>query len=50
MFRATAPVRARIRAVRHVEIPEADSATVVAHLQMVARKVLLLTDAERVKG
>jgi TetR/AcrR family transcriptional regulator len=40
MFRATAPVRARIRTVRRVEIPEADSATVVAHLQMVARRVL----------
>ena len=40
MFRATAPVRARIKAVRHVEIPEADSATIIAHLQMVAHRVL----------
>jgi AcrR family transcriptional regulator len=50
MFRATAPVRARIRAVRHLEIPDADSATVVAHLQMVARRVLVPSDAERAKG
>jgi AcrR family transcriptional regulator len=50
MFRATAPVRARIRAVRRVEIPEADSATLIAHLQMVARRVLSPNDAERAKG
>ena len=40
MLRATAPVRARIKAVRHVEIPEVDSATLVEHLQMVARRML----------
>jgi AcrR family transcriptional regulator len=40
MFRAGAPVRARIRALRHVDIPEADSATLVRHLQMVARRML----------
>jgi AcrR family transcriptional regulator len=40
MFRAAAPVRARIRSVRHVDIPEADSATLVRHLQMVARRML----------
>jgi AcrR family transcriptional regulator len=42
MFRAAAPVRARIRHVRHVDIPEADSATLVRHLQMVARRMLAL--------
>jgi AcrR family transcriptional regulator len=41
MFRAAAPVRARIKSLRHVEIPEADSATLVGHLQMVARRMLM---------
>jgi AcrR family transcriptional regulator len=49
MFRATAPVRARIKAVRRVDIPEADSATLVAHLQMVAHRVLSITDAESMR-
>ena len=40
MFRATAPVRARIKSVRHVEIPDADTDMVVRHLQMVARRML----------
>ena len=40
MFRATAPVRARITSMRHVEIPEADTDMVVRHLQMVARRML----------
>ena len=40
MFRAAAPVRARIKSVRHVEIPDADTDTVVRHLQMVARRML----------
>jgi AcrR family transcriptional regulator len=40
MFRATAPIRARIRAVRHVDIPDADTDMVVHHLQMVARRML----------
>ena len=40
MFRATAPVRARIEATRGVVIPDADPATVVKHLQMVARRML----------
>ena len=40
MFRAAAPMRARIKAVRHVDIPEADSDTLVRHLQMVARRML----------
>jgi TetR/AcrR family transcriptional regulator len=52
MFRATAPVRARIKSVHHVEIPEASSATLVAHLQRVARGMLMLPAQEglRVKG
>ena len=40
MFRAAAPVRARIKAVRHVDIPDADSDTLVRHLQMVAQRML----------
>jgi AcrR family transcriptional regulator len=40
MFRATAPVRARIEATRGVVIPDADRSTVVKHLQMVARRML----------
>jgi TetR/AcrR family transcriptional regulator len=40
MFRATAPVRARIEARRGVVIPDADPSTVVKHLQMVARRML----------
>jgi TetR/AcrR family transcriptional regulator len=50
MFRATAPVRARIKAVRRVEIPEADSGTLIAHLQMVAHRVLWTAGAERTEG
>jgi TetR/AcrR family transcriptional regulator len=40
MYRASAPVRARIKTIRRVDIPEADSAAVVEHLQMVARRML----------
>ena len=40
MYRASAPVRARIKTVRRVEIPEADSSMLVEHLQMVARRML----------
>jgi AcrR family transcriptional regulator len=40
MFRATAPVRARIRSVRQIEIPDADTDMLVRHLQMVARRML----------
>jgi TetR/AcrR family transcriptional regulator len=49
MFRAAAPVRARIKAVRHVEIPEADSDTLVRHLQMVARR-MLAPEAQPLEG
>jgi len=40
MFRATAPVRARIKSVRRVDIPEADTDMLVLHLQMVAKRML----------
>jgi AcrR family transcriptional regulator len=40
MFRASAPVRARIRSVRQVDIPDADTDMVIRHLQMVARRML----------
>src|SRR5207237_9629475 len=40
MFRATAPVRARIEATRGVVIPDADRSTVVSHARMVARRML----------
>ena len=40
MFRATAPVRARIEATRGVVIPNADPSAVVSHVQMVARRML----------
>lgn len=40
MFRATAPVRARIRSARHIDIPDADTETLVRHLQMVAHRML----------
>ncbi len=40
MFRATAPVRARIRNLLHIQIPDADTNMLVSHLQMVARRML----------
>jgi TetR/AcrR family transcriptional regulator len=40
MFRATGPVRERLKKVRHVEIPDADPATLVQHVQMIARRML----------
>lgn len=50
MFRAAAPVRARIRTLRHVDIPEADSATLVRHLQMVARRMLAQEPDSKSRG
>jgi TetR/AcrR family transcriptional regulator len=50
MFRAAAPVRARIKAVSHIDIPDADSETLVRHLQMVARRMLASSDAPPLKG
>ena len=41
MFRATAPVRARIRHLRDANMPDADSATVASHLRMVAHRMLV---------
>jgi TetR/AcrR family transcriptional regulator len=40
MFRATAPVRDRLKSVRRVEIPEADHQTIVGHVQTVASRML----------
>jgi AcrR family transcriptional regulator len=40
MFRATAPVRQRIKNARRIEIPDADQEMLVKHLQMVARRML----------
>ena len=40
MFRATAPVRARIRSVRQVDMPDADTDMLARHLQMVAKRML----------
>jgi TetR/AcrR family transcriptional regulator len=50
MFRATAPVRARIRSVHHLEIPDADSDTMVRHLQMVANRMLAVSDIPKLEG
>ena len=50
MFRAAAPIRARIKAVRHVDIPEADSDTLVKHLQMVAQRMLARDESPKVKS
>jgi AcrR family transcriptional regulator len=52
MFRATAPVRERLRAVGHIDIPDADRAVLVEHMQMVARRMLAPTrqGAGRDKG
>jgi TetR/AcrR family transcriptional regulator len=40
MFRATAPIRERIRKIRHVEIPDADADGLAGHLRMVAHRML----------
>ena len=40
MFRAAAPVRARIKAMSHMDIPEADAEALMRHLQMVAGRML----------
>lgn len=39
-FRATEPIRTRLKSVRKVEMPEVTSAMLAAHLQMVARGML----------
>jgi AcrR family transcriptional regulator len=40
MFRATEPVRARLRQAHHVEIGDVDTATLIEHLQTVAHRML----------
>jgi TetR/AcrR family transcriptional regulator len=40
MFRATAGIRQRLKKARNVDIPDADSGTLVRHMQMVARRIL----------
>jgi AcrR family transcriptional regulator len=40
MFRATGPVRTRIKSLKQVEVPDADAVVLVDHLQMVARRML----------
>jgi len=52
MFRASAPVRARIKSLGQVDIPDADSAAVAAHLKMVARRMLAVgpADADRAES
>jgi AcrR family transcriptional regulator len=40
MFRASAPVRERIRASQRIDIPDVESTTLIEHLQMVARRML----------
>jgi TetR/AcrR family transcriptional regulator len=50
MFRAAAPVRARIKAMGHVDIPDADSQALVQHLQMVARRMLASAHANETES
>ena len=52
MFRASAPVRARIKSLGQVDIPDADSDAVAAHLKMVARRMLAVgpPEAERAES
>jgi TetR/AcrR family transcriptional regulator len=40
MFRASAPVRERIRVTQQIDIPDVESDTLIDHLQMVARRML----------
>ncbi len=40
MFRATAPIRSRIRNLRQVDIPDADSTALAEHLKLVAHRML----------
>jgi hypothetical protein len=46
MFRASAPVRERIRATQQIDIPDVESATLIEHLQMVARRMLAPAQTE----
>jgi TetR/AcrR family transcriptional regulator len=40
MFRATAPVRERIKLTQRIDIPDVESGVLIDHLQMVARRML----------
>jgi AcrR family transcriptional regulator len=40
MFRATAAVRERIKVTQRIDIPDVESAALIEHLQMVARRML----------
>ncbi len=40
MFRASAPVRERIKVTQRIDIPDVESAALISHLQMVARRML----------
>jgi TetR/AcrR family transcriptional regulator len=40
LFRATAPVRERIKLTQRIDISDVESAALIAHLQMVARRML----------
>jgi TetR/AcrR family transcriptional regulator len=46
MFRASAPVRERIRVTQRIDIPDVESAALIEHLQMVARRMLAPTTTE----
>ena len=46
MFRATAPVRERIKLTQRIDIPDVESAALVGHLQMVARRMLAPAETE----
>ena len=50
MFRASAPVRARVRELTKAKIPDADLSTVTHHLQMVARRMLAPASSEEHHG
>ena len=43
MFRASAPVRERIKVTQRIDIPDVDSTALIEHLQMVARRMLAVS-------
>jgi AcrR family transcriptional regulator len=46
MFRASAPLRERIKATQRINIPDVNSAALIEHLQMVARRMLAPAETE----
>jgi TetR/AcrR family transcriptional regulator len=46
MFRASAPVRERIKATQRIDIPDVGSGALIEHLQMVARRMLAPAETE----